>query len=100
MEEKKVIIELTSPLPSLGDGLPPVTRLELGRLKLRHLELLPPTFFEDEEFSPKNLLPLLVALTGLPVEVLGEIDVVDDIPKIAEEIKSFFQKLSPEIGKK
>ena len=57
-----------------------VNVLKLDRLKLKHLKHLPDAFFDDEKREGMNVLdlvPLIAGASGLPVEAIEEVDLVD-----------------------
>lgn len=95
-------VELTYPVVYKKDDGSEETISELwfGRLKLKHMEILPEDFFSDGgKPDPSKLikvLPKLVAaMTDLPPETTGEID-FEDLEKVAEAITG---ALDPSQGK-
>lgn len=55
-----------------------ISGIRLGRLKAKHLELLPENLdTENSKVQPKDMIPLIAGLSGLTVENIGELDFVD-----------------------
>lgn len=84
--------------------------LTLGRLKAKHLKLLPKEFLnqgenESEEGTsflredPYLIVPILAALANITEEEAGELDLVEDLPRVSEEVGNFLST-SLETGKK
>jgi len=52
--------------------------IRLGRLKAKHLELLPTGLDpENAKIEPKQMIPLIAGLAGLTIEEIGELDFTD-----------------------
>lgn len=101
-DTKVINLKHAIPNPNLEEEW--ITSLTLGRLKAKHLKLLPKEFFEGDEegekrLSPTVLVPLVAALANITEDQSGEIDLIDDLPVIGEALQDFLQK-SLEIGKK
>ncbi len=88
------------PVKKEGGGTVEVSKLTFGRVKLKHLKLLPNTerFLENGTILPHELVPLVAGLADISDESAGEID-IDDLDVIGEKFESFFGK-SLETGKK
>lgn len=99
-DEKKVIeLKYSIPVPKEGGGSVEVNKLQIGRLKLKHLKLLPKDFVEKEgKVSPDEIIPLIAGMANISEECAGEID-FDDIERVADTIMNFLAE-SPQIGKK
>jgi hypothetical protein len=55
-----------------------VYQVELGRLKVKHLKILPVSFLDDTlDMSPADMRLVTIAMTGLSESVADEIDLVD-----------------------
>ena len=93
-------VELKHPIPvkKEGGGTVEVSKLTFGRVKLKHLRLLPDTFYEEGKLVPTEMIPLIAGLADIPNESADEID-LEDLVTIGEKLESFFGK-SLEIGKK
>ena len=98
MEERKKV-SLQYPINTEIDGTPvEIKEIELGRLKVKHLKLLPKDTFVTGAMSPAVIAPLIGGMTGLNEDIIEMIDFVD-LQNIAVEIESFLGE-SPETGKK
>lgn len=100
-EKKTIQLEFPICVDREGGQKIVVNEVSLGRLKTKHLKLLPPDFSEkDGIIEPVALIPLIAALTDLDVSLVEEIDIVD-LMKISGEFNVFFgQKKSQRIGRK
>jgi len=97
--ETEVKLKYPIPIPKEGGGTVDVDRLKMGRLKLKHLRLLPKDFAEREgKVDPAELIPLIAGIADISIESADEID-VDDIEGIAEKLLSFLAESLPD-GKK
>jgi hypothetical protein len=99
MDEKKTIT-LKYPIKIKADSgnMIETNKLFIGRLKTKHLKLLP----DDMEGAgnmgrAKMVMPLIAAICGIDESTVGEID-LEDLDNICKELDGFFGK-SPEIGK-
>lgn len=102
VKNKKVITLVHSiPVPKEGGGEVQVNQIEIGRVKVKHLENLPKGFMENEgSVSPKDMIKFIAALSGLPIDSVREID-IDDLGTVTTELESFLAgSLSQETGKK
>jgi len=84
-------IKLQFPIPVKQEEGPDIETdiLTFQRLKLKHLKVLPDSVFEgDGDLTPKEAIPLIAVLTGIPEESADEIDIIDLEP-IAEKIPDF-----------
>ena len=75
-------VTLKFPIVTKEEGKPDseIRELTIGRLKAKHMKLMPESaFLPDGEavLNPTELLPLIGALCSLSEEQTGEIDVVD-----------------------
>jgi len=100
--ENYVTYKLQYPINLGSDNAdkPEITELKLAkRLKGKHLELLPESFFEKEgeDIVPADLIPFIGAIASISAEIASELDFAD-IEAIAAEIESFFIA-SPKTGK-
>ena len=72
---------------------------EIGRLKNKHLKILPKDFLDKQgRVSPQHLSAVIAAIANIPVEIADEID-VEDTYKIAGELESFFGTTQMKTGK-
>ena len=87
--EKSTIIKLIYPisLEQEGGAKTIVEEVTLGRLKAKHLKLLPAGFSSEEEkgLDPASMLPLIAAVANPPIAVIEEMD-MQDMMVILEEI--------------
>jgi len=91
MDNEKGIVKLkySIPIPKTGGGTIDVNQLKMGRLKLKHLRLLPKDFAEREgKVAPAELIPLIAGVADIPVESADEID-IEDVEAIVEGLMSF-----------
>lgn len=73
--------------------------LTLGRLKAKHLRLLPDSFMEDEgRISATDVIPLIAGLADVPEAAVDELD-LEDLTGVAESLQSFLGESLP-TGKK
>lgn len=88
------VVELKYPIHVVGkDGkVEAVNQLKFGRLKAKHIELLPDKFFESEDSSkmltPTMILPLIAGLCNISVDAVKEID-MEDFIIVGEAMASF-----------
>jgi hypothetical protein len=69
--------------------------LILQRLKLKHIKLLPDSCFEsDGKLSPKEIVPLIAAITGISEESADEID-LEDLENLSEKLSSSLEEYLP-----
>ena len=101
IDESAGIINLKYPIsiPKAGGGEIETTRLKMGRLKLKHLRLLPHDFVEKEgKVELASLIPLIAGIADIPIESADEID-IEDFENIINGLMSFLA-VSPMVGKK
>ena len=80
------------PIPT-ESGTVQCNEIELGRLKTKHLKLLPKGFTkmaDKGEIEPTALLPIIAGVTGLPEESVDEID-FEDLFIIADKINELLE---------
>lgn len=104
MEENrnKIRIELEFPISVKieGGATAEVSEVTLGRLKAKHLKLLPQDMMKKKQIEPVAMLPLIAAITELPEDAVDEID-IGDLMKIVDSMQSFLGLVpSPQTGKK
>lgn len=97
----RVDLEHEIPVPGPKDGPElKVKYIEIGRPKVKHLKLLPKDIVEKKgELEAHEMIPLIAGLSGLPLESIEEIDLLTDLPKVAEKVQLFLGG-SPAAGKK
>ena len=99
MEEKVVKLKYSIPIPKEGGGDVNVSELKIGRLKAKHLRLLPENFMESGgEIAPKDIIPLIAGLANISESSADEID-IEDLVEVANSLQSFLGE-SLEIGKR
>ncbi len=99
MDKKIVPLKYSIPIKKEDGGTVNIKELSIGRLKAKHLRLLPDSFMEDEgQISPKDIIPLIAGLANIPIESADEID-IEDLTEVAESLQGFLEK-SPKTGKK
>lgn len=89
--ENKGIVKLkySIPIPKEGGGTVEVNQLKMGRLKLKHLRLLPADFVEKEgKVAPAELIPLIAGIADISVEAADEID-MEDVEAIVDGLMVF-----------
>jgi len=91
MDNEKGLVKLkySIPIPKEGGGTVDVNQLKMGRLKLKHLRLLPEDFAEKEgKIAPAELIPLIAGVADIPIESADEID-LEDVEAIVEGLMDF-----------
>lgn len=106
MSETQKVIPLSHPIEVKGEnGTETIDELLVGRLKLKHVAMLPDEIFDSDEgeINIKALLPVLpklvAALTGQPLEIAEEVD-IEDLEPIMEVLESFFGDIQGQSGDK
>lgn len=102
MEEKVVQLKYPIQVPTSDGGVIEASSIRLGRLKAKHMRLLPQDFMqrgENATISPAEMLPIISSLSGIPIESIDEID-IEDLIVIGQELESFFAGQSPRTGRK
>lgn len=106
MAEEKKVYQLQFPITTTIEGKETViTEVTVGRLKAKHLKLMPSSLVSGEgggegkvAIEPATMLPLIAALTDLPIEVIEEMD-MEDLTCVVEGVGAFFGKsASPQTG--
>ncbi len=99
MEEKEVIkLKYSIPIPKEGGGEVNISEITIGRVKGKHLKLLPDEMFDGGKVPPARMVDLVAALADIPIESAGELDFTDLI-KIAERAGGFLENSLGETGK-
>ena len=99
MDEKIIELKFPIPVPTINGKTVDVSSIKLGRLKAKHLKLLPEDFTEKEgRITPAQIIPLIAGLADIPVESAEEID-FEDLVEISEGIGDFLET-SLSTGKK
>jgi hypothetical protein len=95
-EEKKKIILKHPVVIKQEDGSEQVYKeIFIGRIKNKHLKLLPKNFVESNgKIPPDKLSKVISVIADIPVEVADEID-LEDTFSIAEVMDSFFGQSQP-----
>ncbi len=101
VEEKIVKLKRSIPVPKEGGGEVNISELRLGRLKVKHLRLLPDNFMETEgSLKPTEIAPLIAGLADIPESSIDELD-IEDLMGVAEALQDFLGgSLFQENGKK
>ena len=83
-----------------------LSTLSIGRLKLKHLKVLPSEVFDSATeggLNPSKLIPalpsLVSALANIPLEAAEEID-FEDLGSIVESLTDFLGGIRGEVGSK
>jgi len=99
MDTKKITLKYSIPIPKEGGGTVNTNELVMGRLKVKHLKLLPEGFMESEgkAINPVEMISVIAGLTDISVESAEEID-IDDLFGIVEVLQDFLD-VAPETGK-
>ena len=99
MDEKIVKLKYSIPIPQENGNPINTNELRLGRLKARHLKLLPEDFMDnDGKLSPTNMIPLIAGIANIPESAADEID-IEDLMEVAEALQDFLSGFQ-ETGKK
>jgi len=101
MEERTIKLTQPIPVPTEGGGVVNVLEIKLGRVKAKHLKLLPKSFFDGKgkDVAPTTLYEFLAGLSGLPLSSIEEID-VDDLTTVIDELVSLLPGASPKTGER
>lgn len=98
MTENKIIkLKYPVPLKTKKDGVDvdiKVYEIVLGRIKAKHLKLLPKGAFDNDEdinLNPNEMLPLIAGMSNLPLETVEEID-AEDLGEIGEALSDFLSQ--------
>jgi len=90
MDKKTITLE--HPIKLIKDGIDVECKeITIGRLKTKHLKLLPKGFAKraaENDIDPIDLIPLISGMSGLTEEYVDELD-IDDLFKIVEELEDF-----------
>lgn len=101
MSKKEVVLKYPIPYKTDSGEQTEKKVLTFGRLKTKHLKLLPDDFIASggKNVSAATIIPLIAGICNISVESAEEIDVMDDLTKIVEAMVSF---LAPSLatGKK
>ncbi len=99
MDEKIVKLKYSIPILGKDDSTVNVNELRLGRLKAKHLRLLPDDFMEKGgKISAAAMIPLIAGLANIPESAADEID-IEDLTAISEALGDFLS-VSPQTGGK
>ena len=93
IENKKTVkLQFPIPIKVSKDGVEEEQQyysLTFGRLKAKHLKLLPDSFWTSEgDISAVDLISLIAAVANIPEESADEIDLAD-LETISKAIESF-----------
>lgn len=92
MNKKTIKLEYSIPIKSEDGKEIQCSEISIGRVKAKHLKILPPEIFEEGvKISPAKVVDLIAVLADIPEESAGEIDIVD-LHKVAEELGDFLEK--------
>jgi len=87
---KITIIKLEYPISKTENGkTSEITSVTIGRIKGKHLSLLPEG--DMSNIKPKDMIPLIAGLADITVEEAGEID-MKDLLKISEVVTKSLKK--------
>jgi hypothetical protein len=92
MEEKtkvKVVLDFPVEITQADGSVITYKELEFGRLKNKHLKLLPKEFTKTGKIALGDMPVLVAAIAGIPESVADEIDITD-MDQISKAIESFF----------
>lgn len=99
MNEKIIKLKYSISVPGKDDSIVNINELRLGRLKAKHLRLLPDDFMEKGgKMNAAGMIHLIAGLANIPVESADEID-MEDLTAISEALGDFLST-SPQIGGK
>ena len=101
MNEKIIKLKIPVPLPEKkGEPRAFINEVRIGRVKAKHYKLLPKKFYESDgkDMLPHEMYPFVAGLTGLSVDIIGEID-GNDINELITVAVSFLAQ-SQETGNK
>jgi len=92
MDKKIVKLKHSIPIPQEKGEDISTNELKFGRLKVKHLKLLPSDFAEKGgSLSPSEIIPLIAGLANISEESAGEIDLAD-IDEVAEALQIFLEE--------
>jgi len=99
VSEKIVKLKYSIPIKTSDGSIVKTNELKLGRLKAKHLKLLPKNFMENEGMlNPIDMISLIAGLANIPESSADEID-IEDMMEVAEALQSFLT-ISQVTGKK
>jgi len=97
--EKVIKLKYSIPIPGKDGEMIQTNELKIGRLKAKHLKLLPDDFMESNgQLSPGDIIPLIAGLANIPESAADEID-IEDMTEVADALQGFLGE-SLETGKK
>lgn len=97
MDNKIIKLKYSIPIAKEGGGTIQTNELTFGRIKAKHMKLLPSSFLEQKgNITPWEIIPFIAGLADIPESSADEID-LEDLEKVAEGIESFLSR-SPENG--
>ncbi len=89
MAEKEVIkLKYPIPIQKEGGGEVMCSELVIGRIKAKHLKLLPDEMFDGGKVPPAKVIDVIAALAEISSESAGEIDMID-VATISERLGHF-----------
>ncbi|MCK5600437.1 phage tail assembly protein [Candidatus Pacearchaeota archaeon] len=99
------VIKLKHPIPIKADNGSDqsVSELRFGRILVEHLQIMPKAMFEKDAeqkaVNPHDYVPLIAGMTGLTVEDINKIDLVDDFMNVVEGVVEAVGEFNtPKIG--
>lgn len=86
----KITVELKNSIPVWQKGKEDpfmVSSLSLGRMKAKHLKLLPKNFSKNngKEIDASELLPLIAGLADMELKSIEELD-MEDLQNVSEKV--------------
>ena len=103
---EKATIKLKYPIDvkTASGAIQSMDSLTIGRIKAKHLKLLPKGLMGGEEgkanFEAHEIIPLVAGLTGISEEEAGELD-FEDLMVVTDEVtKTMGEATSQKTGKK
>ena len=98
-ESKKIVLDFPIPIKAENGNIVRTNELEFGRMKAKHLKLLPKGFVESGgKIDPQDIIPLIAGLADIPIESAEEID-IEDLNEVAEVLSDFLSQFQA-TGKK
>lgn len=92
---REIELQYPIPVPKAGGGEVLTSVLRIGRMKAKHLRLLPEDFnLESGIVSPSAIIPLIAGLADIPESSADEID-AEDLVGIGKVLADFLSQSLP-----
>jgi hypothetical protein len=79
-----------------GGGEASVSEVKIGKIRAKHLKLVPTTLLDGKSTNPAKLFPLIAAVTGLSESTLEELELSDFIAVVTAVTSQLGEGTAPE----